>query len=66
MRLNAKYSPNLASSNLSLLAEIMNGYGLNTDDNLNIDDSLGSYDTRLAMWKTRKQEYERRSGKLLD
>ena len=59
-RLNAKYSPNLASSNLVLLTEIMSGYGLNTDS------SFGSYDTRLAIWKTRKQEYERRSGKLLD
>ena len=42
-RLNAKYSPNLASSNLVLLTEIMSGYGLNTDS------SFGSYDTRLAM-----------------
>ncbi len=48
-RLNAKYSPNLASSNLVLLTEIMSGYGLNTDS------SFGSYDTRLALWKTRKQ-----------
>jgi hypothetical protein len=38
-RLNAKYSPNLASSNLVLLTEIMSGYGLNTDS------SFGSYDT---------------------
>ena len=59
-RLNAKYAPNLASSHLVLLTEIMSGYGLNTDN------SFGTFDTRLAMWKTRKQEYERRSGKLLD